>query len=645
MNKEKLLRKILGLENYSPYIKKFLDTSNIKSGIYVSSVVIILEIFMIIITIIRQQSELTRRSAEWLCTHMVCYSVLLLVAIILFIYSVCHIHNISTNRTKWEIIRYLFSFVAILFGIYISFLDYGKGEQFVTLVTMTILIFCFIVWRPVFSFIFLALSYALFFCLCEFIRPSSYATKVNLAIVFIIILMSAVNSFQQTLKSAKKGEKLEHAQNILLKIAISDEVTGISNMQYFRSQALDIMHDKEKDPKDYVFLFMDIENFKALNEKYGFWEGNRFLKNFADIINELFSDSIVAHFSNDNFVVLTEYSAVGDKIEVIRTKISQMDYDVRLGLKVGGYRPEDRNCLPLMACDHARYACYSIKKHYKKTYCEYDDSMAESFQKKQYIINNIDTAVKKEYVKVYLQPVINVINGKLCGVEALARWDDPSLGFLSPADFIQILEEYHQIHKLDMYVVEKVCKMLQDAKKDKLPLIPVSLNFSRLDFDTINLAEAVEKCLNKYGIEKKYVHIEITESTLSENDGRLKSAFYKFRSSGYALWLDDFGSGYSGLNVLKEYDFDVMKIDMKFLENFSDNPKARLILSNIISLAKELGMKTVTEGVETQEAYDFLKEAGCEHLQGFLFGAPMPDFEFYDRVNKGYYQIDENYIC
>ena len=207
--------------------------------------------------------------------------------------------------------------------------------------------------------------------------------------------------------------------------------------------------------------------------------------------------------------------------------------------------------------------------------------------------NDVDFCLKlieKGYIEVYYQPVVWAENGKLCGAEALARWRDPVYGFLPPNVFIPILEDYHLIHKLDMYVVETVCKMLSKVPGTDFPLLPVSLNFSRLDFDSINLAEEVENCLQKYNIDKKSIHIEITESTLSQNDVSLKEAFSKFRNSGYALWLDDFGSGYSGLNVLKEYDFDVMKIDMKFLENFSENPKAHRILRNVIALAKELGI-------------------------------------------------------
>ena len=634
------IRNFLGLNKHSDYINRYFDESNIKSGIYVSSVVILLELFMISSVIIRQLSPETRRSAYWLATHLVCYLLLFCSALALFIYSVRHIKKISTNRKLWEVLKYIFSIISIVFGIYISYMDYKKGEQFVTLMTMTIFVFCFVVWRPIYSMLLMSATYGIFFFVCDHFLPATYATKINLSIVFISILMSAINAYRQKFTEAQKDEKLEHAQSILLKLSISDEVTGIANMHYFRSQALELMHDKSVDIDTLIFLFLDVENFKILNEKYGFWEGNAFLKNFADMTEKVFKDSIVAHFSNDNFVVLTKNEAVQERLQTIRRNLLGMNYDAKLGLKVGAYKPENRECLPLIACDHARYACYSIKKHYNHDYCEYDSSMAANFQKKQYIINNIDEAIKAGHIKVYYQPVVNATNGKLCGLEALARWDDPQYGFLSPADFIQTLEEYYQIYKLDMYVVEKVCRNFVYAKENGLMLIPVSLNFSKLDFNLINLAEEVEECLKKYGVDKKLIHIEVTESTLSGDDERLKDMLKKFRANGYALWLDDFGAGYSGLNVLKEYDFDMMKIDMKFLHGFSGNVKARQILKNIISMAKELGMSTLTEGVETEEAYQFLKENGCEQIQGYLFGRPMPDHELYEKVKAGLFQLD-----
>ena len=642
MNKKKIekIKLFLGIGKHSDYINEYFDKSNIRSSLYVTSVILVLELLMIINITIRQFSEETRRSSQWFIIHLICFIILLLAALALFIYSIRHVKKLSANRNTWAALRYIFSIVAIVFGIYISFLDYKKGEQFITLMTMTVFVFCFVVWRPVYSILLLAVSYAGFFILCNIFLPATYATKVNLSIVFVSILMSAINAYHQKLKEAQKDEKLEHAQNILLKLSISDEVTGIANMHYFRSQALELMHDKSVDINKLIFLFLDIENFKILNEKYGFWEGNIFLKKFADMLGIVFKDSIIAHFSNDNFVVLTKDEAIEEKLNTIRRNLLSMNYDINLGLKVGSYRPRDRECLPVIACDHARYACYSIKKRYKHDYCEYDDSMANDFQKKQYIINNIDEAIKKEHIKVYYQPVINTRTGRLCGLEALARWDDPQYGFLAPADFIQTLEEYYQIYKLDMFVVEKVCQHFVTIQDLNLPLIPVSLNFSRRDFDSINLAEEVEECLQRYNIDKKLIHIEVTESTLSDNDEKLKEILKRFRSDGYALWLDDFGAGYSGLNVLKEYDFDMMKIDMKFLSGFSGNKKARCILKNIITMAKELKMSTLTEGVETEDAYQFLKDNGCEQIQGYLFGRPMPDKELYEKIKVGLYQLD-----
>ena len=634
------LKKFLGIEKFTKYTNEYFDRSNIRSSFYVASIIVVLEFWMICSTLFFQYLGDLNRSTSWLVTHLVSYFVLFLSAVVLLIYSILHQKKIVQNRAVWWGIRFVFSIISIAFGIYISYMDYLKGEQFITLMTMTILVFCFTVWRPLYSIVFLGSSYGIFFAICNHQIPASYATKVNLTIVLIIILLSAINAYRQKLSEAKKDEKLEQAHDILLKLSISDEVTGIANMNYFRGQALEIMNKKDVDINTLIYLYFDIENFKMLNQKYGFWEGNTFLKNFADILKETFEDSIHAHFSNDNFVVLTKDVKIKDKILSICKRVSEFDYDIKLEIKVGAYKPINREVLPLIACDHARYACNTIKKHYNLAYCLYDQNMALNFQKKQYIINNFDAAIQNEYIKVFYQPVVNASNGKMCGLEALARWEDPQFGFLSPADFIQTLEEYYQIHRLDMYVVEQVCKNIRNAIDRGRKILPVSINFSRMDFDYLDLAQEVENCLKKYDVDKSMIHIEVTESTLSEDDIKLKEELKSFRSQNYALWLDDFGSGYSGLNVLKEFDFDLIKLDMKFLSNFENNEKARPIIKNIINLAKDLGMQTVTEGVETQEACDFLREIGCEKLQGYLFSKPVSLEELEAKIDSGVFEIE-----
>ncbi len=640
MRRFESLKTFLGIEKFTKYTNQFFDNSNIRSSLYVASIVVVLELWMICSTLFFQFLGDLNRSNQWLVTHLTSYIVLFISALVLLIYSILHQKCIVQNRATWWGIRFVFSIISIAFGIYISYLDYLKGEQFITLMTMTIIVFCFTVWRPLYSILFLITSYGFFFYICNSKIPASYATKVNLTIVLIIILLSAINNYRQKLSEAKKDEQLEQAHDILLKLSISDEVTGISNMNYFRSQVLDIQSDKKININDYIYLYFDIENFKMLNQKYGFWEGNTFLKSFAELLQSTFEDSVSARFSNDNFVVFTKDQNITDKIQQICQKISEYQFDIQLGIKVGAYKPEKRDCIPLIACDHARYACNTIKKHYHLNYCLFDKQMELNFQKKQYIINNFDNAIKNDHIKVFYQPVVNCKTGKICGFEALARWNDPQFGFLSPADFIQTLEEYYQIHRLDMYVVEQVCKKIRASMDKGRKILPVSLNFSRLDFDSLNLATEVENCLNKYNIDKANIHIEVTESTLSEDDIKLKEELKSFRSHDYALWLDDFGSGYSGLNVLKEYDFDLMKIDMIFLKNFDGNAKARQILKNVINLAKDLGMKTLTEGVESQEAYQFLRENGCDMLQGYLFSKPIPAEEIEAKINDGTFEIE-----
>ncbi|MCR4954500.1 MAG: EAL domain-containing protein [Treponema sp.] len=634
------IKNFFGFEKHSSYVNNYFENSNIRSSLYVSSVVIILELFMILSIFIRQINPETSRSISWFVSHLLCYILLLYSALLLFIHSIRYLKKINKSQRTGQIARLIFAVIAISFGVYISFLDYKKGEQFINLMTMTLFVFCFITWRPAFTIIFLSTSYLVFYIMCNFVSPATYATKVNLTIVLISILMSAINTYHQKINEAKKSEELEHAHNILFKLSISDEITGIANMHYFRSQALLKMEEKETDISKLIFLFLDIENFKNFNEKYNYWEGNNFLKSFAEKIEEVFYDSISAHFSNDNFVILTNDSEVQERLEVLRNFIINSETDIRMGLKVGAYKPKNREILPVIACDYARYACYSIKKHYDKNFCEYNDQMLNDFHKKQYIINNIDNALRNKYIKVYYQPVINSNTGKICGSEALARWDDPELGFLSPADFIRTLEEYHQIHKLDMYILDKVCEDIIEAQKKDSKVIPVSINFSRVDFDYINLLDEIEKRLTANNIQKEWIHIEITESALCENDGKLQTEIRRLRDSGYALWLDDFGAGYSSLNSLKEYDFDVMKIDMRFLTNFEGNVKARQILKNVVNLANELGMKTLSEGVETEEAKNFLIEIGCKHLQGFLFGKPMPKEEFTAKIKSGEFEVE-----
>lgn len=240
----------------------------------------------------------------------------------------------------------------------------------------------------------------------------------------------------------------------------------------------------------------------------------------------------------------------------------------------------------------------------------------------EYVINKIDEAVEHGWIKVYFQPVVRAMTEELCGMEALARWDDPHWGMLAPYKFVKPLEEKDLIYKLDCYVVKAVCRTLHELMEKGRPMIPASINFSRLDFLKCDMFEIVESEVAKYDIPRDYIHIEITESIFVTDEGFIRDVIDKFRYKGYEIWMDDFGSGYSSLNLLKDYDFDMLKMDMNFLTTFTE--KSKSIMRSTISMAKDIGIKTLTEGVETKEQLEFLKNIGCERIQGFYFGKPEP---------------------
>ncbi len=257
----------------------------------------------------------------------------------------------------------------------------------------------------------------------------------------------------------------------------------------------------------------------------------------------------------------------------------------------------------------------------------------------KYVTDNIDKAIKSGWIKVYYQPVIRSLTGKLCGAESLARWIDPEMGFLTPDKFIGVLEESRQIHKLDMFMLEQVCADVADRIKKGLPTVTVSVNFSRLDFEEVDMLRTVEDLVEKYDIPRDYLHIEVTESMIVSDAALMTRIIDSFREAGYEVWMDDFGSGYSSLNLLKDYTFDTLKLDMAFLSNFNDKSKA--IVTSTITMAKNINMMTLAEGVETTEQAQFLSGIGCEKLQGYLYGKPMPVDEFFPHIQKANIGVEE----
>ena len=637
----------LGFEKNSKYVRDYFFTTNMRASIYMSLVVIVLEVWMIIrMTVTIFRDNLQSNMMHYIEKYYVNYFILTFTGIIILILAVRFMMGKKDNRYLCTVVKWVFTLVCIYFGIIISLNDYSKGEQILTFLTMELFSLCLLTWKPYIAFVLASASYVYFYYrMNEMVAVNTgevgttVATQINFFIMWISTMMVCIANYNNTRMQALKDENLEKVNTYLSKISIEDELTGIHNMVYFRNEAEKVLSYVTTDKENTIFLFFDIENFKSYNEKYGFHEGNELLIKVAHMIEDSFKGSLVSRFSDDHFVVLTRIDGAKNIIGHLSGEIKKLQREVHLELKCGAYKPVGDEADVSLACDRARFACNSIKKHYDRTLRIYDKSLEDKFQLKHYIVNNIDNAIASGYIKVYYQPVVSTKNGCICGLEALARWEDPNYGLLSPGAFIEILEEYRQIYKLDQYIIEAVCRDYRDASDNKKPFAPVSLNFSRLDFELCDIVGYLCETVEKYGVPKNFIDIEITESALTDQQDFLPNAIKNLRSFGYKVWLDDFGSGYSSLNVLKDYQFDVLKIDMKFLSGFKDNEKTRPILENIVSLTKQLKMLSLTEGVETAEQFSSLEAIGCDRAQGYLFSKPVPIETLRERISAGELKI------
>ena len=402
------------------------------------------------------------------------------------------------------------------------------------------------------------------------------------------------------------------------------QVTGLLNMMQFMRHASVHLQDPMTEPL--TFIYFDVENFKSFNQRYSFQQGNRFLRYMADLLRESFTGDLIARFNDDHFVVATVIENPGGQIQFIHDRIHVYDPQLPMEVKAGIYRPSEDVMDIALIIDRAKIACNSIKSTYDLVWAIFDPAMEDELNFRNHIIRSFQEARDAGYIEVFYQPEIRTMTREICGFEALARWRDPVYGMISPGVFVPVLEDAHLSPQLDLYIIELVCRHIVRMRSD-MPdwnLLRVSVNLSRADFRLMDMVQAVEDVRLRYDVPRQMLNIEVTEGALNHDEAFLQGEIARFRTAGYEVWMDDFGSGYSSLNNLKDYVFDVLKIDMNFLRSFETNPKAAIVIRAIVNTAKELGMHTLAEGVETEEQFAFLREIGCEKVQGYLFSPPVP---------------------
>ncbi len=417
-----------------------------------------------------------------------------------------------------------------------------------------------------------------------------------------------------------------------------DSVTGLHTLTGFFSFLRNLPDTQDKSG---TVIFLNTLNFKDFNQRYGFAAGDELLRGIAHEIIRLFPECGACRSSADHFIVhirTDNKKDVQHLLEQLQESVRQYERGMHIKLKAGIYFSDGTEPDPSFATDYAKIACDHAKQIFDQDFYIYDQALAKKAAFHQYVMAGFTEALEKGYIKTFYQREVRALTGQICGYEALARWEDPEYGMISPAVFVTVLEDAHLIHKLDLYMVENVCKDIRLVLNMGWEAPPVSVNLSRLDFMLCDIFEEVQRIRLQYDLPPSMLNIEITESALASDTEPLDRAMELFREAGYKIWMDDFGAGYSSLNNLKSYQFDVLKIDMNFLHEFETNPRSHVILASIVNMAKELGMHTLAEGVETQEQYDFLRSIGCEKLQGFLIGKPVPfrqEFQNHSLINQG----------
>lgn len=384
---------------------------------------------------------------------------------------------------------------------------------------------------------------------------------------------------------------------------------------------------------EYCLLASDIEHFKIFNKWYGRKAGDEFLKEFAGVLKnyEKNYQGIAAYLGGDNFAIL-----MPDNENVIHLMIDDLckitkKYGSAIGFLpvFGAYRIKDENLSAVEMYDRAIEALTHISGNLVQRICYYDKEMSNREEDELHILTEVRDAIKDGQFTIYLQPKCQIKNRKIVGAEALVRWIHPVKGMISPGVFIPVLEKNGFISVLDLYVWELACKLVREWIDEGIEPVPISINISRMDIMSVNVVEILNGLMEKYHIDRSYIKIEITESAYVENDQKIVETVRELKRVGFNLMMDDFGSGYSSLNMLKQILVDTIKVDMKFLDIDYQNMKKGLgILKFVVNMSNEIDVSIVVEGVETEEQSDFLGKMGVRFAQGYLFYRPMPIEEF-----------------
>ena len=418
---------------------------------------------------------------------------------------------------------------------------------------------------------------------------------------------------------------------------LSDYYYNHSFMERLRKRLPEIL------PNTYCIVAIDIEHFRLFNKLYGRSSGDEVIRYIYTCLKQsaLEYDGIDAYLGGDNFVAfLPDDDEVLNNIrQKIIKKFSEWNNTSAFFPLFGVYTIKDTSVLPELMYDHAMLALSHAEEDYKWHICRYTIEMESSLEKEVYLLAAIEEGLEKGEFTFFAQPQCNIATGQIVGAEALVRWQKPDGEVLLPGGFIPVLEKNKMIDQLDRYVWEKVCQWLKGWIDQGYSPVPISINVSRIDIYAMDVPKYIFSLLEKYQIPEHLIKIEITESAYTENNNRISHAVNTFRNRGLVVMMDDFGCGYSSLNMLKNIPVDVLKLDMRFLQFKEEERQSANILESIVNMAGLLHLPIVVEGVENESQEKFVQKLGCRYIQGFYYYKPLPIKKF-EELLRDKRQID-----
>lgn len=454
--------------------------------------------------------------------------------------------------------------------------------------------------------------------------------------VLSFILLLAINIAGLGYRKYKEEQKSKEK-------AYRDSIANISSMEKFRIDAEPILASDNK--LNYYLISVDVDQFKLINDLFGYEQGDKVIAYLAGVLQKnMGKDSYISRSNADCFVVLKRAKELAEieqyliqVFENVESDVEKYSGDYRIILKGGIYKIREDDFVLSSIMDKANMAKTNMEIGHQSSYALYSEAMRQKAIDEKKMENDMEKALETGQFKIYLQPQVDLKTKKIVSAEALVRWVDPEKGMIPPFKFIPLFEKNGFICKLDYYVWEEVIKMLARWREDEQIMVPISINLSRVDIQKDGMIEGLMSLFDKYSVQTKWVKAELTESVCLENDKIIMEKMMLLKEHGLKIAIDDFGSGYSSLHMLKEMPIDILKIDKSFLDyNNEMQEKDEILIKDVVELGKHLRMQIIMEGVETLEQCIFLESIGCDIVQGYYYGRPMPIEEFEMMLEENY---------